>query len=202
MTSKILNEINRFKSINKYNNYLLTEQEQPTDAPVSDSEFEAPTDAPAPTDATTPTDVTAPTDAPAPTDTTEEIDITDLVNMTKSIKNDVEKGSMLNNDNASKMDSVFTKLNDLEAKLGEMNDIIMKIDQLGSKIESMKPITPEERLEMRSLDSYPFNQTPQQFFDIKKGQMRASGKNEYVLTKQDIDNYSKNQIEQSFNPNY
>lgn len=216
MKNKILNEINRFKSINKYNNYLLNEQEVPTETPDGALEpevpvdgAELPTDAIAPTDgsvpptdATAPTDVTAPTDAMASPDSTEEIDITDLVNMTKSLKNDVEKTNMVNSDSISKMDGVFTKLNDLESKLGEMNNIISKIDQLGAKIETMMPVTPEERLEMRSLDSYPFSQTPQQFFDIKKHEMRASGKNEYILTKQDVDNYSKNQIAQSFNPNY
>lgn len=208
MEKKILNEINRFKSISKYNNYLLTEQEAlPTDASVDTEAL--PADAPVDT-TTPPVDDTAipPTDIPVDTeaqptvDTTEEIDITDLVNMTKSLKNDVEKTNMTNSDNMSKMDGVFTKLNDLESKLGEMNNIISKIDQLGAKIETMKPITPEERLEMRSLDSYPFSQTPQQFFDVKQNEMRASGKNEYILTKQDVDNYSKNQIAQSFNPNY
>jgi hypothetical protein len=205
MTNKILNEIHRFKSINKYNNYLLTEQEVPTEAPDGALEPEAPVDgAVPPTDASVPPvdGAVPPTDAMASTDSTEEIDITDLVNMTKSLKNDVEKTNMVNTDSISKMDSVFTKLNDLESKLGEMNNIISKIDQLGAKIETMKPVTPQERLEMRSLDSYPFSQTPQQFFDVKKNEMRASGKNEYILTKQDVDNYSKNQIAQSFNPNY
>jgi hypothetical protein len=204
MTDKILNEIHRFKSINKYNNYLLTEQELPTDTPDGALEPEAPIDGDVPpTDATAPTDASVPpTDEMASQDSTEEIDITDLVNMTKSLKSDVEKTNMVNTDSISKMDSVFTKLNDLESKLGEMNNIISKIDQLGAKIETMKPVTPQERLEMRSLDSYPFSQTPQQFFDVKKNEMRASGKNEYILTKQDVDNYSKNQIAQSFNPNY
>lgn len=204
MTNKILNEIHRFKSINKYNNYLLNEQEVPTEAPDGALEPELPVDgAELPPDATAPVDASVPpTDEMASADSTEEIDITDLVNMTKSLKNDVEKTNMVNSDSISKMDGVFTKLNDLESKLGEMNNIISKIDQLGAKIETMKPVTPQERLEMRSLDSYPFSQTPQQFFDVKKNEMRASGKNEYILTKQDVDNYSKNQIAQSFNPNY
>ena len=52
---------------------------------------------------------------------------------------------------------------------------------------------------MRSLDSYPFNQNPQQFFSQKQDQMRASGKNEYVLTKDDIQNYSQETIKDTFN---
>ena len=98
------------------------------------------------------------------------------------------------------MDDVFTKLNDLESKLSEMDQIMSKIDELGHKVEEMKPQTPQEKLEMRSLDSYPFNEKPQEFFAHKMGEMKASGKNEYVLTKDEVQNYSKDEIRKSFNP--
>jgi hypothetical protein len=52
---------------------------------------------------------------------------------------------------------------------------------------------------MRSLDSYPFNQNPQEFFKQKQGEMRSSGKNEYILTKNDIENYSQETIKDTFN---
>jgi len=80
-----------------------------------------------------------------------------------------------------------------------MDNIISKIDELGTKIEQSKEPTPQERLQMRSLDSYPFNQNPQQFFAQKQGEMRTSGKNEYVLTKDEIDNYSRETIRDTFN---
>ena len=53
---------------------------------------------------------------------------------------------------------------------------------------------------MRSLDSGPFNQKPQQFFNDKQEEMRRSGKNEYVLTKGDVENYGKYDMMKSFNP--
>jgi hypothetical protein len=71
---------------------------------------------------------------------------------------------------------------------------------VGATVEANKPKTEVEKLEMRSLDSYPFNEKPQEFFAHKQGEMRASGKNEYVLTKDEIDNYSPDQIRTSFNP--
>jgi len=71
---------------------------------------------------------------------------------------------------------------------------------LGSKVEQMKPETPQEKLEMRSLDSYPFNEKPQEFFARKKGEMDATGKNEYVLTKDEVENYSQDELKTSFNP--
>ena len=134
-------------------------------------------------------------------DNTEEVDITDLVNMTKSIKKDLENRTQDNTQTLTKMDDVFTKLGDLESKLAQMDQVMAKIDQLGAQVEQMKPDSPVEKLEMRSLDSYPFNQNRQQFFAQKQGEMRASGKNEYVLTKDDIQNYSQETIRDTFNPN-
>jgi len=99
------------------------------------------------------------------------------------------------------MDDAFSKLSELETKLSQMDQVLAKIDDLGAKIETMKPPTPVEKLEMRSLDSYPFNQKPNDFFAVKQEEMKASGKNEYVLTKSDIENYSKEDIAQTFNPN-
>jgi hypothetical protein len=134
-------------------------------------------------------------------DSTEEIDITDLVNMTKNIKNDLDNNKQDNSMVIGKMDDVFTKLTDLEQKLAQMDVVMSKIDELGSKVEMMKPETPQEKLEMRSLDSYPFNQKPQEFFAQKQGEMQATGKNEYVLTKDDVQNYSQDEVKTSFNPN-
>ena len=138
---------------------------------------------------------------PSADDTTEELDVTDLVDMTKSIKKQLEDKESANLDATQKMDSIFAKLSDLESKLGEMDSVLAKIDQLGGEIEEIRPKTPIEKLEMRSLDSYPFNQKPDDFFTQKQQEMRASGKNEYILTKDDVENYGKDQIMKSFKPN-
>jgi len=194
MDKKLLEEINRYREINRYNG-LLSEQEAPAlpPAPPADPAMDA---AIPPVDPAMP-----PMDAPQPMpDTTEELDITDLVNMIKSTKNDVKKSMKDNSDDVGKMDTIFNKLADLENKLGEMDTIIARIDQLGNEVQEIKPKTPEEKLEMRSLDSYPFNEKPKEFFNHKQAEMKATGKNEYVLTKDDVMNYSGNQIMNSFNP--
>lgn len=202
LEQKLLEEINRFKSINKNakSHYLINEQEAalpPVDAaPAPEAGDELPpVDAPAP-DSETPVDAMV----DSPTESTEEVDVTDLVNMTKNIKNELEMSKGENDNVLRKMDDVFTKLDDLEMKLGNMDSLLAKIDQLGSKVEEIKPISPQEKLEMRSLDSYPFNEKPQEFFAHKQDEMRASGKNEYVLTKNDVENYSKEELAKTFNP--
>jgi len=198
LEQKLQEELNRYKAINKYGKTMIMEQDVPPPPPAPDAAVDAPPAPDAAIDA-------PPTDAP-PMDTpdmggdnTEEVDITDLVNMTKSIKKDLENHTQDNSQTMTKMDDVFTKLGDLEAKLAQMDQVMAKIDQLGAQVQQMKPETPVEKLEMRSLDSYPFNEKPQEFFSHKQGEMRASGKNEYVLTKDDVDNYSS-EIKTSFNP--
>jgi len=213
--------LDRFKAINTYN--LLGEQAPPPDpnavppppadpnaAPMDPNAVPPPPgggEALPPADATgeLPADEFSAEDAEVDPsiedDSTEEIDITDLVNMTKSIKKQLDTAQTQQDTGATeKMDAVFSKLGELEGKLGEMDSVLAKIDQLGAKIEASKPPTPVEKLEMRSLDSYPFNQKPDEFFHEKQEDMRKSGKNEYVLTKGDVENYGKYDVMKSFNP--
>ena len=208
LEQKLQEELNRYKSINKYGKTMIMEQDAPPADPTAEIGGDVPPPPPPAGDMGAPMDVPPAPDAAAPLDTTEtpemdsteEVDITDLVNMVKSVKKDIEDGKNEDNGANTKMDDIFTKLNDLEAKLGDMDQVMAKIDQLGASVEANKPKTEVEKLEMRSLDSYPFNEKPQEFFAHKQGEMRASGKNEYVLTKDDVQNYPSQEIKTSFNP--
>lgn len=204
LEKKLQEELNRYRAINKYGTKMIMEQDAPAlDAPVddlppADPALDPALDAPA---GDMPPLPDAGADMP-PVDgmDTEEIDITDLVNMTKNIKNDLENNKTDNASVIGKMDDVFTKLGDLEQKLAQMDAVMAKIDELGTKVDASRPKTGVEKLEMRSLDSYPFNEKPQEFFAHKQGEMAASGKNEYVLTKDEVNNYPADIIKTSFNP--
>lgn len=198
-------ELMRYRSINKYGKKLIQEQEEPLedipaeepvgDAPVDDLPVD---DLPAEEPGDVPVD-DVPAEEPAGDVDVEEVDITDLVNMTKNIKNDLDSSKTDNGQVIDKMGDLFSKLDDLESKLSKMDNVITKIDGLESKVESMKEPTPVERLEMRSLDSYPFSQNPSEFFSQKQLDMKASGKNEYVITKQDVADYNPGEMRDSFN---
>lgn len=219
LEKQLQEELKRYKQINRYAKTLMMEQDVPEDPNAAGTvppAGDVPTppeggDVPPPPEVGTDPDLDVPSptgdedtpptdDVSGDTDSTEEIDITDLVNMTKSIKKDMENKQSDNVNVVAKMDDIFTKLDDLESKLADMDSIIDRIDQLGSKVESMKEPTPVEKLEMRSLDSYPFNKNPEQFFQEKRGEMERSGKNTYELKPSEVTNYSKDLIKQSFNP--
>jgi hypothetical protein len=217
---KILEELKRF---NQINSYILREQDVPPPPPADPAADPAAIDPaaidPAATDpaaagaadpaaagATDPAAAGA-TEVPEPVDVendpdveeitpedegeeeTEEIDITDLVTTQQEIQAKQDEF----------MDGIFTKLDDLESKLSNMDEIMNKINSLETKLEKYRQKSPEEKLELRSLDSYPYNQKLTDFFDDKKGEMEKSGKNEYILTSDEVENYSPNEVKKTFN---
>ena len=202
--NKILEELRRFNNINSY----LNEQDAPpppvdpaAPAPPADPAAPAPPADPAapappadgaipePIDVENDPDVEEVGDDKGDDDTSEEIDITDLVTAQQDIKTKQDEF----------MDGIFSKLDDLESKLSHMDDIMDKINSLETKFDKYRQKTPEEKLMLRSLDSYPYNQKLTDFFDDKKDEMEETGKNEYILTSDDVENISPNEIKKTFN---
>jgi hypothetical protein len=120
----------------------------------------------------------------------EELDITELVDSQKNIETKQEE--YFNN--------LFNQLNDLQSKLGEMDNIMNKLNSLETKIEKYREKTPQEKLELRTYDSYPFSQKLSQFFDDKQDEMEKTGKNDYVLTADEVTDINVNDIKNSFQP--
>ena len=207
---KILNEIERYRSINQY----ITEQEVPEPADL-DALM-----APAPGEIAPPTvpggDVAAPemaqptiidvandpdiekvddegeTEEKGETEEsgTEELDVTDLVDSQKNIEKKQDEY----------FDNLFGQINKLESRLGEMDAIMNNLNDLETKIEKYREKTPQEKLELRTYDSYPFNQKLSEFFDDKKEDMEKTGKNDYVLTPDQVTDINVNDIKSSFQP--
>ena len=191
---KILEEIKRHNNINQY----IMEQGETLPAP-EDALPPAPEASPAaPVAPVAPAAPAAPTPQPVDIENdpdveevgneTEELDITDLVDTQKTFADKQEE--YFNN--------LFDQLKNLESKLGEMDNLVNTINNLEVKIEKMRPKTPEEKLELRSLDSGPFNQKLSEFFDDKMDDMEKTGKNEYVLTTDEVEEFSPNEIKGSF----
>jgi hypothetical protein len=209
---KILEELRRYNQINRY----ITEQEAldappPTDAPpadplaVADPAAAAGTPLPAGAAPAPPAPPTEPTPIDPATDPdvekigpegsteeegegTEEMDITDLVTSQQNIESKQEE--YFNN--------LFSQLETLQSKLGEMDKLVSKIDSLEAKIEKYRPKSAQEKLELRSLDSGPYNQKLSDFFVDKEEEMEKSGKNEYVLTTDEVKDFSPSEIKDSF----
>ena len=205
---KILNEIARYRSINNY----IVEQEAELPPPPADAGMAPPPAdagmAPPPADAAMappPADAAAtpPPTEPQPVDITndpdvekvgdekektKEIDITDLVTSQKNVEEKQEEY----------FDNLFKHLTDLESKLGVMDGIMSKLNDLEMKVEKMRPKSAQEKLELRTIDSGPFNQKLSDFFEDKQDDFEKTGRDEYILTQDDVEDYSNVDIKKSF----
>ena len=124
---------------------------------------------------------------------TVEVDVTDIVDKTEETKTSVDGIN-------TKMDELLGKLSDLESQVGGMDQVIGKIDDLEKEIEKRNP-TPVERLEMRSMDSFPYSVSLTDFWSDKEGYEATEEETEYTLTQSDVDNYDKKEIRDSFTSN-
>lgn len=215
LDKKILSEIKRYQSINKY----ISEQEAPlppipaADDAVSDEvtaaippsgagegaptapEAPAAPAAPEKIDIENDPDVEKLDDEGESTEVseeggTEELEITDLVTSQKNIEQ--KQDEYFNN--------LFGQISKLEAKLSEMDALMNRLNTIENKIEKYREKTPQEKLELRTYDSYPFNQKLSDFFDDKKIEMEKTGKKDYVLTSDEVEDINPTDIRNTFQP--
>lgn len=213
---KILEELSRFNSINRY----INEQElppppadplagalpdetgatPPADPLAAGAPPVDPLAAGAPPAGTTPPAAPQPVDVAADPDVekvgedekkdenTKEVEVTDLVKSQDKIEQKQEEY----------FDNLFNHLKSLEDKLGEMDNIVNKLNDIESKIEKNRIKTPEEKLQLRTLDSGPFTQKLTDYFEDKEEDFEKLGRDEYILTKDDVEDFSPNEIRKTF----
>lgn len=131
------------------------------------------------------------------TEPTEEIDVTDFV----------KKGEDLTTKVDTQVQAMADQISTLTQKLASMDQMIGKIQQVEDEIHAMKPLKPIETLKLRSLDSYPYNQGIDDYWKTKEIEIeklrdvnRVGDSNEYVLTNDDVNNYSDIEIKDSLAP--
>ena len=80
-----------------------------------------------------------------------------------------------------------------------MDKIISAVDNLEDKFEKYRPQTPVEKLELRYLDSGPFNQSPKSYWEEKGEKLKQQkDKHEYVLNGEEVSDYSEGDIKNSW----
>lgn len=127
-----------------------------------------------------------------PVDDGIEIDVTALVNGTEEAKASADKAVQTS-------ELVLQQLAAFDKKLAGMTVINDKLNNIEHQIVKRIP-TPVEKLEMRSFDSYPYNQKLTDYWSEKEGPYEQPKAEEYVLTQDDVDSgYSESEIQDSFN---
>lgn len=129
-----------------------------------------------------------------------ELDVTDIVKKSEDAKVASDEANM-------KIDQLMAKLGELESKLPNMEMFGQKLDNLESEIEKRNP-TDNEKLEMRSMDSFPYNLKLTDYwndeddsdYEVNNGEGQTFEKEEELtLTKDEVDStYSDNKIKDTF----
>lgn len=134
---------------------------------------------------------------PAPVEDEVELDVTQLVQGTEEAKASSDEANQ-------KLNQLTQQLAQLSQKLNKMDGITNKIDSLEHEIEKRNP-TEQEKLEMRSLNSYPYNLKLTDYWADKEGVYDVMNNNgqrepkEFVLTQDDVNaDFNANAVRDSF----
>ena len=124
-----------------------------------------------------------------------EVDVTQLVKGAEDAKKSAELNTL-------KTSELLDKFGELERRVAAMDSISSKIDTLEKEIVKRNP-TPIEKLEMKSLSSFPYNIKLTDYWKDVDG-YDATGQSqepkEYTLTQDDVDSgYTDSSIKSSFN---
>ena len=135
-----------------------------------------------------------------------ELDVTELVNGTDEAKLAADSAKLSSDEANAKMNDLLKMVNHLESKLSSMDNISNKIDSLGKEIVKRAP-TPNEKMNLRVMDSYPYNMKLTDFWEDKDGDggyvKKEPEEEEFVLTRDEINaTYSDSTAKQSIDNPY
>jgi hypothetical protein len=137
----------------------------------------------------------------------EEEDVIDVDQMTDAQQKTFDKVNAVGRD-LGKTDARIEKLlGAIETMQGMIDQSNSQIEDLKKEIEKRNP-TQTEKLNLRSLDSYPFNVKPSDYWSEKEKTSNYSAyadndeptQDEYVIRNNDVDDLSEREIQQSFVP--
>ena len=128
-----------------------------------------------------------------------EIDVTDLVTNQEDMGKEIKAEKDILSKNTEQLTSLLTKLGELETQLGGMGKMVSQIEKLEQKIEKYRPQTPQEKLDARKYDSGPFSHSLVDFYKDSEDRFEKSGKDDYILRGDELENYNNSEIKQSFN---
>ena len=132
----------------------------------------------------------------------EVIDVDDLTDAQEKVNTKVNHVGRNLEDVNDKINKLMGYLNKMETMINQNNE---KIESFKAEFEKRNP-TQTEKLNLRSLDSYPFNVNPKEYWENKNRQDGYStyyDNNEpttkqYKITNNDVDNFNERNIANSF----
>ena len=132
------------------------------------------------------------------------IDVDDITNAQEKMNDKINVVGRDLGDFGDKIETLLQSLSKMEDMINNNN---REIENFKSEFEKRNP-TQTEKLNIRALDSYPFNVNPKEYWAEKSGDpnSRYSGfanndkptTQEYVITNSDVDDFSERDMDRSF----
>ena len=135
-------------------------------------------------------------------DEVEEIDVTDIVKRADDAKEYAEKAVTAAEEGNTMIKDLMSQFEKLQASLSKIDSVSNELTSIKKDIQSQKP---KEKLELRSLDSYPFNVKLTDYWSDEKLKdnydvTNSEGQQSYTLKPEDVKDYSESDIKKSFVP--
>lgn len=143
-------------------------------------------------------------------DGTEEIDVTDIVKRADDAKGSAERAVTAAEQGKNMIQDLMTKFDSLQQSLSKIDMVANELNIIKSDLQSQRP---KEKLELRSLDSYPFNVKLTDYWDDEKlkdnyeitsrnpdGKSQDGSTKVWKLNPDDVKDYSATDIKKSFVP--
>lgn len=139
-----------------------------------------------------------------------ELDVTELVDKSEEAKASSEEAKASSDEANEKLNAMMQKFSELGDRMSKMDMLDKKLEALQQDIAKRNP-TEEEKLGLRSMNSYPYNIKLSDYWDDKdrgnykvdngEGQtFKKEEEEEYVLTKDEVNSdYSEMSIKDTFN---
>jgi hypothetical protein len=140
----------------------------------------------------------------------EEIDVTDIVKRADDAKGYSEKAVKAAEEGKNMITDLMSKFDALQTSLSKIDTVANELNVIKRDIQSQKP---KEKLELRSLDSYPFNVKLTDYWNDEKlkdnyevtsgrpdGQSQDGEVKVWKVKPEDVKDYNTNDIKKSFVP--
>ena len=137
----------------------------------------------------------------------EEIDVTDIVKRADDAKGYAEKAVTAAEEGKNMIQDLMSKFEALQQSLGAIETVKDEVTSIKKDLQAQKP---KEKLELRSLDSYPFNvkltdywndQNLKDNYEVVAGAQSDDGQvKAWKLEPDDVTNYNPGDIKSSFIP--
>lgn len=134
----------------------------------------------------------------------EVIDVDQLTDAQEKMNSKVNTVGQNLGDMSSKIESLINMLGNMEQMINNNNQ---EIEKFKAEFEKRNP-TQTEKLNLRSLDSYPFNVNPKDYWAEKgidpnsnysgEADNQKSTTQEYQITNHDVDDFNEREMEKSF----